>query len=136
MKRVLILLLFVIGISSTGYAQFGVAVHQSNLPFIGFNYQVGERFIPEVRFNTDAFREDVPIEAALNFVIKKEADYQFYAGVGFKSTFGSDLIVPIGLNVYPFDNKNFGFHIEATGFFGDSEIIRGSWGIRYRFNKK
>lgn len=29
------------------YAQFGVNYHQSNLPFIGFNYEIADRFRPE-----------------------------------------------------------------------------------------
>jgi hypothetical protein len=45
-------------------------------------------------------------------------------------------VVPIGVNIYPFSNKNFGFHIELAPIIGWDDVLRGSWGIRYRFPRK
>jgi len=44
-------------------------------------------------------------------------------------------VIPVGLNIYPFENKSFGFQMEIAGLIGEVDILRGSTGIRYRFNK-
>jgi len=59
--------------------------------------------------------------------------YEFYAGLGGRITTFAGVVIPIGLNIYPFAVKNFGFHIELAPIIGDSAILRGSWGIRYKF---
>ncbi len=46
------------------------------------------------------------------------------------------VVIPVGLNIYPFTNKKFGFHIEAAPVIGEDFILRDSWGIRYRFRKE
>jgi hypothetical protein len=45
------------------------------------------------------------------------------------------LVIPVGLNIFPFETKSFGFHIELSPIiaFDDEALLRGSWGIRYRF---
>ena len=47
----------------------------------------------------------------------------------------SPVVVPIGLNIYPFSSKAFGFQMELAPIIGD-DVLRGSWGIRYRFIKE
>lgn len=46
------------------------------------------------------------------------------------------IVIPVGLNIYPLPFKNFGFHMELAAIAGDGGILRGSWGIRYRFLRK
>lgn len=135
MKRLFILLCFFIGFYGTSHAQLGVAYHQSNLPFVGINYQIGNAVIPAVRLGVDSFLEEVPVELAVNFIVKKNEDYQIYAGLGGRFNFDSGIVIPVGVNLYPLENKNFGFHIEVAALPGDFEVLRGSWGIRYRFKK-
>lgn len=74
--------------------------------------------------------------ASLLQYLKKE-NFSLYAALGyFYDDFGSASI-PLGLLVFPFENKNVGFHLEATPLLGEGiDLLRGSWGIRYRFSKK
>jgi hypothetical protein len=132
------LLIVCLGLFSlTAFAQTTVSFHQSNLPFIGVNYQFGERFIPEFRVGTDQFLEDISLELAGNYILKNTDRYEFYGGLGVRVGFYEGIVVPVGLNIYPFEQKDFGFHIEAAPIIGfsDSSLFRGSFGIRYRFSK-
>jgi hypothetical protein len=63
-------------------------------------------------------------------------DYELYAGLGYRFGIFSGLVVPIGLNIYPFAKKNFGFHIEVAPILFDADILRGSLGIRYIFRSE
>lgn len=130
-----ILILVILCFFSKSYGQLGVSYHQSNLPFVGINYEAGERFIPEVRLGTDSFMYDLSLEAVINYKFVTRESYDFYAGIGGRITDYEGLVVPVGLNFYPFAEKNFGFHIEVAPILGDSELVRGSWGIRYRFGR-
>lgn len=73
--------------------------------------------------------------------IEKE-NYEFYSGISLLgSTAGGPTFgLPIGLNIYPFENKSFGFLMEFAPDLpfgeGNGGYFTGSWGIRYRFNKK
>ena len=118
-------------------AQTTVSFHQSNLPFIGVNYQFGDRFIPEFRIGTDQFFENISMELAGNYILKNEERYEFYAGLGVRVGSFEGIVVPVGLNIYPFEQRDFGFHIEGAPIIGfnDSSLFRGSFGIRYRFAK-
>lgn len=114
-------------------AQLGVGYHQSQLSFLGVNYEIKNRFKPELRISTNLFSEDISVEAlALYDVINKE-DYEFYVGLGIRSPVDEGIVIPVGLNIYPLPYKNFGFHMELAAIASDGGILRGSWGIRYRF---
>jgi hypothetical protein len=117
------------------FGQFGVSYHQSNLPFAGISYEIKDKLRPEIRFGTDNYFEDISIEGVLTYDILNKEEYEFYGGVGVRSNGFTGLVIPIGLNFYPFTGKNFGFQIELTPIIGDEEILRGSWGIRYRFGR-
>jgi hypothetical protein len=54
---------------------------------------------------------------------------------GSKSKWVLGLVVPLGINIYPLTTKQFGFHIELAPIIGESGVLRGSWGIRYRFTR-
>ena len=135
MKR-LISILLVLG-PATASAQFGVNYHQSDLPFFGFNYEIKDRFRPELRLSTDSYLEDLVPELVVTYDILNKEDYEVYGGLGLRSEneYGG-VVFPVGLNVYPFTAKKFGFHIELALLASeDDPILRGSWGIRYRFKK-
>lgn len=121
--------------SLTGFSQTTITFHQSNLPFLGVNYQFGEKFIPELRVGTDQYFEDLSVELAANYIFKVTDRYEFYAGVGGRVGTFAGIVIPIGLNIYPFEEKDFGFHIEGAGIVGELSLFRGSFGIRYRFAK-
>ncbi|MCF6352424.1 MAG: hypothetical protein L3J06_05390 [Cyclobacteriaceae bacterium] len=131
MKQIITILL--LSIPSIGFAQLGISFHQSNLPFVGINYEIGERIRPELRIGIDSFFENISVEAIVTYDILNKPNYELYAGAGIKTVDFAGVVIPVGVNIYPFDFKNFGFHIELAPIIGDSAILRGSWGIRYRF---
>ncbi|MCX2743251.1 hypothetical protein OO013_05205 [Mangrovivirga sp. M17] len=114
-------------------AQVGAGFHYSNLPFLGINYEISDRFRPELRIGTDTFLEDVSLEGVVTYDLLDKPDYELYLGLGARSEDFSGLVIPFGLNLYPLDNKNFGFHFEVAPIVGDVDILRGSLGFRYRF---
>ncbi len=132
MNRILTLLF--LSFPTIGFAQLGVAFHQSNIPFIGINYEINGLLRPEIRIGTDNYFDDTSIEAIITYDIFDKDNYEFYAGIGGRVNNFSGVVIPVGLNIYPFTFKNFGFHIELAPIIGDLAILRGSWGIRYRFN--
>ncbi|MEQ9300571.1 MAG: hypothetical protein RIF33_18510 [Cyclobacteriaceae bacterium] len=133
MKTILSLALF-LAISHYSSAQFGVSFHQSNLPFVGFNYQLGEKWLPELRVGVDNFLSETSLELAVNYIVKETDDVQVYTGLGGRVQSFDGLVIPVGLNIYPFEQKKLGCHIEMAGLVAyDDVAIRGSWGIRYRF---
>ncbi|MBN7814408.1 hypothetical protein [Algoriphagus pacificus] len=136
MKKLLIIAFFGL-ISVSSYSQTTITFHQSNLPFLGVNYQFGEKFIPEFRVGTDTFFETMSAELVANYIFTKTDRFEFYGGAGLRVGAFDGVVVPIGLNIYPFEQKDFGFHIEGapTVAFDDGSLFRGSFGIRYRFNK-
>lgn len=134
MKRLILVLLTTLPISVCG--QFGVNFHQSNLPFVGLNYEIKNRLRPEIRVGVDNYIEYLNVEIITSYDFLEKEEYEVYAGlgVGTSETIGG-IVIPVGVNFYPFTTKNFGFHIEVTPLLGENNILRGSWGIRYRFRK-
>ncbi|MDT0647063.1 hypothetical protein RM545_10200 [Zunongwangia sp. F260] len=131
-KKLLFLASSILFISNS-YSQLNISYHQSNLPFIGVGYDISNRLTPEVRLGTDQFIDNLSVEAVLTYKFIKREDYDFYGGLGFRYNGYGGLVAPFGLNLYPFNEKKFGFHIEAAPILLDSDILRGSFGIRYRF---
>jgi hypothetical protein len=135
MRRFLTLLL--ISGPTILFAQFGVSFHQTNLPFIGVSYEIAERIRPELRLGTDRYLEDMSLEGVVVGDILNKEDYELYLGIGVIGGGGFEgFEIPLGINIYPLPVKNFGFHIEMTPIIGNDSILRGSWGIRYRFKKQ
>ena len=96
------LLLFALFIPLFSFGQFGVSAHESTMPFIGINYEFNERFRPEIRFGTNNYFEDISLETVFTYDILNKPEYELYAGLGYRFDLFSGLVVPIGLNVYPF----------------------------------
>ncbi|MCW3073090.1 MAG: hypothetical protein JWP69_159 [Flaviaesturariibacter sp.] len=134
MRKIIITLL--IALPTISFGQLGISFHQSNLPFIGLNYQIKNKIRPELRVGTDNYFDAISVEGIITYDILKKEDYEFYAGLGVRTNDFTGLVIPIGLNVYPLSTKQFGFHIELSPIVGDDNILRGSWGIRYRFKSK
>jgi hypothetical protein len=134
MKKILLAALFVLPFTVSG--QFTVGFHQSNLPFAGFAYEFKDRLRPEIRIGTDNYFEDISIEAVFVYDLINKEDYELYAGAGIRAANDfTGVVIPIGLNIYPLSVKQFGFHLELSPILTESAILRGSWGIRYRFRK-
>jgi len=131
MKTLITLIISLVPLIAFG--QFGVDYNQSNLPFVGLSYEFKDKFRPELRIGTDNYFEDISLEGILSYDILNRDNYEFYGGLGFRSQDFNGLVIPIGFNFYPLTDKDFGFQIELAPIIGESSILRGSWGIRYRF---
>lgn len=118
------------------FSQFGVAFHQSNLPFLSINYEIKNRLRPEIRLGTDHYFDALSFEGVVNYDLLQREEYEFYTGLGIRTNGFTGLVIPVGLNVYPLATKQFGFHIELAPIIRYEHLMRGSWGIRYRFAKK
>ena len=83
------------------------------------------------------FFYDLGVEITANYLLKSTEEMNLYTGLGGRLAILDGVVVPLGINIYPLANKNFGFHIELAGLipFQDDAALRGSWGIRYRFLK-
>ena len=135
MKLLPLVLFFIL--PCAGFTQFAVSFHQSNLPFAAFSYEFKNRIRPELRLGTDNFISVIAAEAVVLYDLINKDDYEFYGGLGVRSNGFEGIVIPVGLNVYPLPAKQFGFHIELAPIAADNEVLlRGSWGIRYRFRKK
>lgn len=134
MKRIITVMLIVL--PSLAFGQLGISFHQSNLPFAGLSYEINNKLRPEIRFGTDNYFEAMSIEGVLTYDFLKKEEYEVYAGLGVRVNGFTGIVLPLGINVYPFTTKQFGFHMELSPILGDESLLRGSWGIRYRFNKK
>ncbi len=142
MKK-LVLIIILILLVKVSYAQFGVSYHLNNA-YIGFNYQINDRFLPEARFSTFNTFDEIDWEVNLSYIFLRKDVVDAYAGAGitYFGDFSNDgqfinfLVVPIGLNIYPFENKSFGFLIEIAPMIGSEPVLRGNVGLRFRFMKK
>lgn len=124
-----------IAFPSIAFSQLGVNFHQSNLPFIGVNYEIKNKWRPELRIGTDNYFEATTLEAVVTYDLAEREEYEIYVGLGGRINQLEGLVVPIGVNVYPLTTKQFGFHVELAPLIGSETVLRGSWGIRYRFNR-
>jgi hypothetical protein len=128
------LITLIIGaIPSLVFGQLGIDYNQPNLPFTSVSYEIKERFRPELRIGTDNFLEDISLEGIVSYDILNKEEYEFYGGLGYRTINFDGLVIPIGFNFYPLASKNFGFKIEVTPILGESTVLRGSLGFRYRF---
>ncbi|WP_225000153.1 hypothetical protein [Cesiribacter sp. SM1] len=116
-------------------AQLSVGYHQSNLPFVSIGYEINERLMPELRIGTDLVINNFSPELVLTYQFINKPDYEFYAGLGYRDNTFRGPILPVGLNLFPFERKNFGFHLEVAPIIviEGRSVLRGSFGIRYRF---
>jgi len=117
-------------------AQFNAAYHQSALPFASVSYDF-QRFHPDVRVSTDAFTSDLSAELTLNYKFVNKEDYYVYGGIGGRTNRLAGGVVPLGFVVFPFAKKRLGFHSEIAviGLGESGTVLRGSWGLKFRFGK-
>ena len=137
MKRILFVFLLFVGVKTVTHAQIGTSVQFSSIPFWGINYEIKDRFKPELRLSSDTYFVDVSVEIIATYDILDKEDFELYAGLGGRFPILSGFVIPVGLNLHPFQKKNFGFIFEVTPVFGaDSNLLRGSLGFSYKFDLK
>ena len=132
--------------SLSARAQFGVSFHQSNLPFIGLQYELlDRRLVPEVRIGVDNRLSGTSLEAVVTYAVHRREDYGVYVGLGARGPEGAfgGLLLPVGLRAYPFARQRVGFQVEAAilrlfggaGFREETEVLRGSAGVHVRLGQ-
>lgn len=133
-----LLISFLILASHSSKAQITLSYHVSDVSFVGVNTMIGNRFMPELRLGVNQDVEDVDVELNVFYLFKRRPSLQWYGGAGIRrSDIFEGLAFPTGLNIYPFERKNLGFQMEVAGLYGSGRArLRGSVGIRYRFDKK
>ena len=137
----LILLCFVISGSQSVAAQTkaGINFHYSQNTRVGIYADIYDRVILEGRIVDYSLFIDTPFEVYGFYKFLRKTNYEVYGGFGYSfSAFPGfhGAIFSIGTNIYPFENKKFGFHVELNPVKGDFAplIIKGSWGMRYTFD--
>lgn len=123
-------------------AQVGVSFHQSNLPFVGVQYNFGGvPIMAEFRLSTDRDFEDISPEIVATYSFIHKPQHQVYGGLGLRVNVFEGIVIPIGVKVYPLQNfSGLGLHIElapsiATNEYDSESILRGSWGFHYIFGR-
>ena len=131
------LLLFLLALPMALRAQFTISYHQSIISFAGFNYETKKGWIPELRLGTNMQIENISFEALINYGFIRKPEYTFYGGAGITLLDGYlSVFIPVGVNIYPFERKAFGFQMElGPSVWSNGSVLRGSLGIRYRFIK-
>ena len=145
MKKLLFLSLFVMGIISISNAQVSVGINfQTSDTFITVGTDADKEFFGEARLG---LAHDLGLELMGGYNFLRKSDVNAYVGAGL-GLFGhhhnhkdndnhSDLhfAIPVGVLIKPFDNKQFGFLIEAAPVFGDDHhnYFRGGVGVKYTF---
>ncbi|EMR02628.1 hypothetical protein [Cesiribacter andamanensis] len=122
--------------SISSFAQLSVGYHQSSLPMLAIGYEIKGRLMPELRLATDIdLEEDFSPELVLSYQVLDKSSYEVYAGLGYRANAFQGPLLPLGLNLYPLERKAFGFHLELAPILvvESGLVLRGSWGIRYRF---
>jgi hypothetical protein len=124
------------------YSQSVLSYHQSpNGGQAAYAYEVNDKFRPEIRLFANTFIEELFLKVMLNYNFVRKDSYEFYSGLTAYTAIAEDMtiMIPFGLNIYPFEQKNFGFQMEFSPSFPFGQpwgpYFTGSWGIRYRFNR-
>ncbi|WNB16978.1 hypothetical protein [Marivirga arenosa] len=141
MKSFIITLLF-LTVSSFAYSQSIVSYHQSpNGGQAAYAYEFNERFRPEIRLYPNTAIEDFLVKLMFNYDLIDKENHEFYSGISLlgSTVGGATFGLAVGINIYPFENKNFGFLMEFSPNIPLDEAgtpyFSGSWGIRYRLQK-
>lgn len=138
-KRIcLLVLLTSMFIAREGFSQMNVSYHQSRLSFVAVGYEFS-KWTPELRLSTDVFIDEMSVEVVVPYKVIQREDYYLDAGLGLRVGDYDGLLLPVGLSVFPFEKKQFGFHTEAAIITvleeGVNSIFRGSIGIQFRFRE-
>lgn len=66
---------------------------------------------------TDQYFDDTSLELVLNYKFIRKDMLEAYAGIGGRVQIFEGLVILLGMNIYPFENKRFGFQMEIAGLF-------------------
>lgn len=145
MKKLLFLSFFLMGLISIANAQVSVGINfQTSDTFITVGTDADKEFFGEARLG---LAHDLGLELMGGYNFLRKSDVNAYVGAGL-GILGNHhhhkhdhhhndlhLAIPVGILVKPFDNKQFGFLIEAAPVFANDHgnYLRGGIGVKYTF---
>lgn len=135
MKTFPLLILFVL-LAGAVHAQLGVSLNTGSLSFAEVNYEWNRRILVGVRMDTEAYLESAGPEAIAAYVIRAQPWADAYVGLGYKTQSLNGPLIPMGLNVYPFDYPQLGLSMELAVLYPEALVLRSTIGLRYRFIKQ
>lgn len=145
MKKLLFLSLFLLGMISIANAQVSVGINfQTSDTFITVGTDTDKEFFGEARLG---LAHDLGLELMGGYNFLRKSDVNAYVGAALgilghhhKHPHHNDhndlhFAIPVGVLIKPFDNKQFGFLIEAAPVFADHDesYLRGGIGVKYTF---
>ncbi len=137
MKKFIGFLLVLVTLSFfQSFAQIGVNFNTGAYHFAAVNYEIKGRLVPELRIYAVSYELALAPVVMYHFVNKQDIEFYSGLGIGLTSSDPFGVLIPIGLNLYPFENKKFGFQGELSPILGEANAVGVSLGIRYRFSKE
>ncbi|WP_144607528.1 outer membrane insertion C- signal [Algoriphagus algorifonticola] len=142
MKKITVLCLFVFGMISLAKAQVSVGINiQNSRNFITVGTDTDKELFGEARLGLGR-RTGLELMGGYNFVRKSDVNVYVGAALGLfdhyhprRDRYYDDtyLAIPFGVFLKPFNDKKFGFVIEAAPvFYGEyGSYLRGGVGFKY-----
>ncbi len=130
-----VILLFTL-IANKGFSQTSVSYFNSSESKVGLAHNFSEKLWGEARLAVTF--ENFNTDFVLCYNAFNVKDYNFYLGLGAQITDDSGLIIPIGVQVAPFEKfKELSLHVELQPIFTENDNkLQSSIGLRYTFGKK
>ena len=134
-KITFVFLLFTL-IANKGFSQTSLAYYSSSDSKISLAQNFTEKIWGELR--VDLTFDDLNTDFVLCYNAFKGKEYNFYLGLGARVRNDSGIIVPIGVQVAPFEKfKELSLHVELQPIFTDKDNkLQSSIGMRYTFGKR
>jgi hypothetical protein len=134
LKITFVLLLFTLT-ANNSFSQTSISYYNSSDSKIGLAHNFTEKLWGEARVAVTF--EDFNNDFVLCYNAFKINNYNLYLGLGAQINDDSGLIVPIGVQVTPFEKfKELSLHVELQTIFTDKDTkLQSSIGLRYIFGK-
>tara|TARA_R110001583_G_scaffold123940_1_gene275399 strand:+ start:15978 stop:16397 length:420 start_codon:yes stop_codon:yes gene_type:complete len=134
-KILFVILLFTL-IANKGFSQTSISYYNSSDSKIGLAHNFSEKLWGEARVAVTF--EDFNTDFVLSYNVFEINNYNLYLGLGAQINDDSGLIIPIGVQVAPFEKfKELSLHVELQPIFTENDSkLQSSIGLRYTFGKK
>ena len=130
-----VILLFTL-IANKGFSQTSISYYNSSDSKIGLAHNFSEKLWGEARLAVTF--EDFNTDFVLCYNAFEINNYNLYLGLGAQINDDSGLIIPIGVQVAPFEKfKELSLHVELQPIFTENDSkLQSSIGLRYTFGNK
>ncbi len=130
-----VILLFTL-IANKGFSQTSISYYNSSDSKVGLAHNFTDNLWGEARVAVTF--EDFNTDFVLCYNAFEINNYNLYLGLGAQINDDSGLIIPIGVQVAPFEKfKELSLHVELQPIFTENDNkLQSSIGLRYTFGKK